>query len=313
MFGNKGSKESYRSGGTRGGRDQFKWEDVKNDKDRDHYLGASVHATKGRWQEGRDLLWYTKGKGSQDAVLEAEKQRQREEDEDRINAQLGLPPIKRVRREEPATESHQLDEGELKSLLNRSGGQGDDPEGQEERIKGIGSSKKDDKKAKKEAKEAKKREKKEKKEMKKEKKREKKEKKDSKKDKKRRRQDSSSSSSDSENENEEDSDREQETARASVRVRAEECEEEPGGGSSSTSQTTNEIETRESSESRELKIDGNDGNARVPAQEKAESPLLPQGHSQSVQSAQSRVQEAEAEARGDSDATGDYSDYPDTD
>ena len=28
--------------GTRGGQDQFKWDDVKLDKDRDHYLGHSL-------------------------------------------------------------------------------------------------------------------------------------------------------------------------------------------------------------------------------------------------------------------------------
>jgi hypothetical protein len=34
MLGNKGTKKHYRSGGTRGGQDQFKWEDVKSDKER---------------------------------------------------------------------------------------------------------------------------------------------------------------------------------------------------------------------------------------------------------------------------------------
>lgn len=39
-------------GGSRGGKDQFNWEDAKEDKYNQNYLGHSVKAAKGRWQKG---------------------------------------------------------------------------------------------------------------------------------------------------------------------------------------------------------------------------------------------------------------------
>ncbi|KAJ9662712.1 hypothetical protein H2201_005996 [Coniosporium apollinis] len=85
--------QSVRKEGSRGGRTDFKWEDVKADQHRENYLGHSLMAPVGRWQKNKDLNWYAKGDSGQSAAdARAEEIRRiKEAEEDAMAAALGLP------------------------------------------------------------------------------------------------------------------------------------------------------------------------------------------------------------------------------
>jgi hypothetical protein len=126
-------------GGVRGGRDQFNWEEVKTDKFRECYLGASVKASVGRWQKNRDVLWYTRDGGPGGAQAAADELAAVKGEEERLMQEaLGLRPV--TQRRGAST----LDNGELQHMLKRGagvdgteegggGGTGDDL-----RVKGVG-------------------------------------------------------------------------------------------------------------------------------------------------------------------------------
>lgn len=140
-------------GGTRGGKDKFKWDDVKTSADREYYLGHSVMASAGRWQKGKDLNWMNKTnetrkeieeitarKGatgqSRQAVyqtlqeeLAAERRAFNEREEELRLEALGLKP-RRQRRTE-------LDEEEKEKLLKREGANRDESQASE-RVEGLG-------------------------------------------------------------------------------------------------------------------------------------------------------------------------------
>ncbi|XP_021761322.1 multiple myeloma tumor-associated protein 2 homolog [Chenopodium quinoa] len=125
-------------GGVRGGRDQFKWDDVKVDKHRENYLGHSLKAPVGRWQKGKDLFWYTKDKNSQGLeqdALKAEIQRIKEEEEQSMREALGLAPKRSDR-----PKGNRLDKHEFSELVKR-GSTAEDLEGghaEAAKVQGLG-------------------------------------------------------------------------------------------------------------------------------------------------------------------------------
>eukprot|EP00241_Pyramimonas_parkeae_P010849 CAMPEP_0114232450 /NCGR_PEP_ID=MMETSP0058-20121206/4614_1 /TAXON_ID=36894 /ORGANISM="Pyramimonas parkeae, CCMP726" /LENGTH=226 /DNA_ID=CAMNT_0001343927 /DNA_START=39 /DNA_END=719 /DNA_ORIENTATION=+ len=124
-------------GGTRGGKDQFKWDDVKSDKDRECYLGHSVMAPVGRWQKNKDILWYTRSKEDHAAEMAKERKAVKEHEDQLMREALGLAP-KRDR-----TVRSKMDQKEMDEMLRRGGGDADgegDDKRDADRMKGIGSS-----------------------------------------------------------------------------------------------------------------------------------------------------------------------------
>ncbi|KAF3907128.1 hypothetical protein ABW21_db0204655 [Orbilia brochopaga] len=109
--------------GSRGGRGEFKWSDVKDSKDREYYLGVSVKAPTGRWQQNRDIQWYSRAAGSpaaeEAARARAEELRKiKEAENDALSAALGFKVA--ARRTDPG-----LSQGEVDRAIKEAAGGAD--------------------------------------------------------------------------------------------------------------------------------------------------------------------------------------------
>ncbi|MEW5305471.1 MAG: hypothetical protein WDW36_008007 [Sanguina aurantia] len=102
--------------GARGGANQFSWDNVQASADKSYFLGHSTKVTTGRWQQGRDILWYTRDPNQKEAALKEELAAVKQKEEDAMMEALGLKP--KVARIE---DQPKLGKKELESLLKRGG------------------------------------------------------------------------------------------------------------------------------------------------------------------------------------------------
>lgn len=120
---------------SRGGRAEFSWDAVKDDKDRENYLGHSLMAPVGRWQKGKNLTWYADSAGNGQSAEEArleEIRRIKEAEKDALAEALGFPVDR--------TQWDPVDQKEVQKAIKESGGGADDKDDGDGKGLGFGRS-----------------------------------------------------------------------------------------------------------------------------------------------------------------------------
>ncbi|CAD6580458.1 MAG: hypothetical protein ASARMPRED_000226 [Alectoria sarmentosa] len=117
-----------RKEGSRGGRGEFKWDDVRDSQHRENYLGHSLMAPVGRWQKNKDLNWYAKGDTASAAEARKEEIRRiKEAEESALSEALGYGPTIRSNANETP-----IGQKEVEKAIKETA------EGDEEEAKGVG-------------------------------------------------------------------------------------------------------------------------------------------------------------------------------
>jgi hypothetical protein len=106
--------------GVRGGRDQFSWDQVKEDKQRSNYLGSSIHGVPDKFKKGPETFWYAKEKitetnGSETSEIKSIKAKEKQ----MMEALLGVQADKSVHLRSVSKQVEKVSVSQSNDQINR--------------------------------------------------------------------------------------------------------------------------------------------------------------------------------------------------